>query len=92
MKRVQLRITGVVQGVAFRMYTEQTAISLGLTGWVRNRFDGSVEAVAEGTEEKLRDFIEWCHKGPPAARVASVEKNYSEATGEFAGFSILPTA
>jgi acylphosphatase len=71
--RKRLRITGRVQGVAFRASTVTTARVLGLAGWVANRADGSVEAVAEGNETGMATFIRWCHHGPPAARVDHVE-------------------
>jgi acylphosphatase len=71
--RKRLRITGRVQGVAFRASTVTTARVLGLAGWVANRADGSVEAVAEGNEAGMATFIRWCHHGPPAARVDYVE-------------------
>jgi acylphosphatase len=70
--RKRLRITGRVQGVAFRASTVTTARVLGLAGWVANRADGSVEAVAEGNEAEITAFIRWCHHGPPAARVDHV--------------------
>lgn len=87
-KRVRLVVTGKVQGVAFRAHTRETARSLGLTGWVKNLDDGSVETVAEGGEKALEDFIAWCRKGPRSARVADVAIEWSSATGEFAGFDI----
>ena len=68
---IQLLITGVVQGVGYRMWTEQTAKSLGLRGWVRNLFDGRVEIHAEGDSEALNELEKACHKGP----------NYAEVTG-----------
>ena len=71
--RKRLRITGRVQGVAFRASTIMAAQSLGLAGWVANRADGSVETVAEGDEAGIAEFIRWCHQGPPAARVDHVE-------------------
>jgi len=71
--RKRLRITGRVQGVAFRASTVVAARALGLAGWVANRADGSVEAVAEGDEGEVAAFIRWCHQGPPAARVDHVE-------------------
>ncbi len=87
-KRVHLLISGRVQGVYYRATAREVARRLGLTGWVRNMPDGRVEAVAEGEEEKLREFIHWCNQGPPAARVEAVAENWSEATGEFREFSI----
>ena len=71
--RKRLRITGRVQGVAFRASTITAARALGLAGWVANRTDGSVETVAEGNEAEVAAFIHWCHYGPPAARVDHVE-------------------
>jgi acylphosphatase len=71
--RKRLRITGRVQGVAFRASAVTTAQALGLAGWVANRADGSVETVAEGDEAGIAVFIRWCHQGPPAARVDHVE-------------------
>jgi len=71
--RKRLRITGCVQGVAFRASTITAARALGLAGWVANRADGSVEAVAEGDEAGIAALIRWCHHGPPAARVDHVE-------------------
>jgi acylphosphatase len=71
--RKRLRLTGRVQGVAFRASTVTTARALSLAGWVANRADGSVEAVAEGDEAGIAAFIRWCHQGPPAARVDHVE-------------------
>jgi acylphosphatase len=87
-QRVHCRITGRVQGVCYRLYAREEAARRGLTGWVRNRSDGSVEAVAEGDEQGLEDFVRWCREGPPAARVADVVAEYSEAAGEFRGFLI----
>jgi acylphosphatase len=71
--RKRLRITGRVQGVAFRASTVATARALSLSGWVANRADGSVEAVAEGDDAAVAALIHWCHQGPPAARVDHVE-------------------
>ena len=71
--RKRLRITGRVQGVAFRASTVAAARGLGLSGWVANRADGSVEAVAEGDDAAVITLVRWCHHGPPAARVDHVE-------------------
>jgi acylphosphatase len=71
--RKRLHITGRVQGVAFRASTVATARALGLRGWVANRADGSVEAVAEGDDTAVVALVRWCHHGPPAARVDRVE-------------------
>ena len=71
--RKRIRVEGGVQGVAFRAVTTATARELGLCGWVANRDDGSVEVVAEGDEGAVAALIQWCHQGPPAARVTRVE-------------------
>lgn len=85
-RRVRLQISGVVQGVSFRWSMEREARRLGVSGWVRNRRDGSVESVAEGDEAILKELIEWAHEGPPGARVTNVEAEWSDATGEFSRF------
>jgi acylphosphatase len=72
MKAVHARITGVVQGVGFRAWMEQTAERLGVRGWVRNRRDGSVEAVIAGDTSKVDEMLTMCWQGPPSARVEGV--------------------
>jgi len=69
---VQARITGKVQGVWYRAWTEDEAKKRGLKGWVRNRRDGSVEALFVGPEGKVDDMIKACHQGPAAAHVVGV--------------------
>jgi acylphosphatase len=72
-RSVRLRITGRVQGVGYRAWTVQTATRLNLRGWVRNRLDGSVEAVAIGDDDAVAALIEACRRGgPAAARVAEI--------------------
>lgn len=90
MKTVRLVIRGRVQGVAYRASMAREADSLGVTGWVRNRHDGSVEAVASGPEAAVDALIEWAQRGPPAARVARID--VEAAAGEFVGFEQRPTA
>lgn len=68
-----LRIHGRVQGVSYRYWTIQTATSLELTGWVRNRNNGTVEALVMGEESKLQKLIQACHDGPPMARVDKID-------------------
>jgi acylphosphatase len=92
MRRASLRIRGKVQGVFFRESSRVEATRLGLTGWVRNREDGSVEAVAEGESAALEEFIRWCHRGPQAARVTDVEHALAEPTGEFRTFTVERTS
>src|SRR5688572_29109907 len=72
-KAVQLKITGIVQGVFFRQSTVEKARELDIKGWVRNCEDGSVELHAEGDETLLNVFIQWCHRGPNKAIVKNVE-------------------
>ncbi len=88
MVRAHLRIYGLVQGVFFRSTMKQVAYRLGVTGWVRNLPDGSVEAVIEGPEDKVRKIIEWAHRGPPLARVERVEVTWEQYKGEFRDFRI----
>ncbi len=87
-RRARFIVSGMVQGVCFRMYTCDEALRLGLTGWVRNRSDGTVEVLAEGRGDSLKQLHEWCQTGPPMAHVTGVEATYAEATGEFASFRI----
>ena len=87
--RVHLTIEGRVQGVWFRDSTRKEALSLGLSGWVKNRRDGGVEVIAEGSEDKIKALVAWCHHGPPAARVSRVYKTLEEWLGEFPSFDIL---
>jgi len=93
-RRVQIR--GRVQGVGFRAFVEYTARDHGLTGWVRNRRDGSVEAVFAGPSDAVAAMIEACRQGPPGARVNGLEEGEAgpdelgrRYPGE--GFSMLPT-
>ena len=67
-------IRGRVQGVGFRAWAEITALELGIEGWVRNRRDGSVEAVLAGSEEAVLTMVESCHDGPPGAKVSAVDQ------------------
>jgi acylphosphatase len=72
-KSVQITISGRVQNVGFRFHTQDEALKLGITGFVMNRPDGAVYIEAEGINEKLDQFILWCHKGPNWARVHKVK-------------------
>jgi len=86
--RAHLFIQGRVQGVSFRYYTMQEARSLGLTGWVRNLWDGRVEVLLDGDEGAVRQMIEWCQNGPPPAVVENVEITWEEHTVEFNNFRV----
>ena len=88
LRRLHAIVYGRVQGVNFRSATQQTAAQLGLTGFVLNRPDGTVEAVAEGAPHALQAFERFLHRGPRAAEVERVELHYSAATGEFRSFNI----
>ncbi len=88
MKSVHLIISGRVQGVYFRAYTQKQALKLGINGYVRNKSDGSVEVVACAEEHSLNAFIKWCHKGPIMAKVNHVEINPSLHTEAFSQFEI----
>ena len=88
MHRVHVKIHGRVQGVYYRASTVQQARNLGLTGWVMNCPDGSVEAVAEGAQQKLEELIAWCRQGPTGARVHSVDVRWETAQNNFYGFSV----
>lgn len=86
--RVELNIQGRVQGVFYRQSTMETALRLGLTGWMRNCSDGSVTAVFEGEREAVDAAIVWCRQGPPAASVTDIEVNWLDFVGEFETFRI----
>jgi len=75
-------VTGRVQGVGFRVYTVDEAEVRGVAGWVRNTPDGRVEAVFEGERAAVEAMVEWCRKGPRAARVGSVDVTWEEPIGE----------
>ena len=82
-------VRGRVQGVGFREYLRREAERLGVTGWVRNRHDGTVEAMVHGRPDDVAQVLDWMRRGPPAARVTDVQ--VSEAVGEFETFELLPT-
>lgn len=88
MKRVRIIISGQVQGVFFRQHTKDIARKLGLKGYVKNLADGGVEVVAEGQEEKLRELVGFCKRGPNAAKVEGIKVSYENAKNEFRGFEI----
>lgn len=85
---LQIRVTGKVQGVFYRQSAKEKALSLEVTGHVRNCPDGSVEIIVSGTKEQLDELLKWCRQGPPRARVSHVEATEISA-GLFDGFSII---
>lgn len=86
--RAHLRIYGKVQGVFFRANTRDRCRERGLTGWVENLRDGSVEAIVEGPPEAVEEVAEWARSGPPRARVEELNVDWEEPTGEFDRFVI----
>ncbi len=86
--RVHLRIHGRVQGVFFRASTMDKAKELGLTGWVRNNPDGSVEVIAEGSRERVETLVAWSHEGPRHAVVNRVEIEWEPYADEYKEFTI----
>ena len=91
---LHLSIAGRVQGVGYRESLRAEALSQGVSGWVRNRRDGSVEAVVQGSADAVNALIAWARQGPPAARVTQLDAR--PASGEFdrpyVGFERLPSA
>ena len=86
--RAHAIISGRVQGVCYRMETMRAAERIGVSGWVKNRRDGTVEAVFEGRKEKLEAILDWCRKGPDLARVTDVNVRWEDYRDEFKGFVI----
>jgi acylphosphatase len=86
--RAQVIIEGMVQGVFFRAATREEAIRTGVGGWVRNLSDGTVQALFEGEKKKVEAIIAWCHKGPPGARVSTVQIFWEPYQEEFKYFEI----
>ena len=88
MRRVCIVVHGSVQGVLFRANAKRIALSLGLKGYAKNMPDGSVEVVAEGIEDKLKELIEFCKKGPEMAEVKKLDVKFEKAGNEFDGFEV----
>ncbi len=87
-KRAHVFISGRVQGVFFRNFTEQSAVERGVSGWVRNLADGRVEAVLEGDERSVNRVLEALRTGPPHSKVDSLDVQTEKYTGELRGFEI----
>lgn len=90
MRTVRVSIEGRVQGVGYRAWVADTAIAMGLTGWVRNRRDGSVEAVFRGADADVARMLRACEEGPPAARVERVVAHDHEE-GQLSAFKVRAT-
>ncbi|AWR94976.1 acylphosphatase [Acidianus brierleyi] len=86
LKRMYVRIFGIVQGVGFRRYIQINAIRLGIKGYAKNLPDGSVEVVAEGYDESLNKLLDIIRKGPPLSKVENIEYKLEEYKGEFSSF------
>ena len=88
MGRLRVRVNGRVQGVGFRFATYREAEVLELAGWVRNLYDGRVEAEFEGPRVRLEEMLDWCRKGPPFARVDQVEVEWLENEAGYTDFRV----
>lgn len=88
----QLRIVGEVQGVGFREALRHEAERLGVAGWVRNRRDGTVEAMVQGPAGPVEELIAWARRGPPASRVDGVDVEPVASPARFSAFERWPTA
>jgi acylphosphatase len=86
--RAHVIISGRVQGVFFRMETKRAADSCEVLGWVRNRRDGTVEAIFEGNEENVNSILEWCKGGPRLADVKKVDVELEDYTGDYYEFEL----
>jgi acylphosphatase len=87
--RAHVVVSGDVQGVFFRQETKRQAEAHGVSGWVRNRDDGAVEAVFEGEKQDVKALVEFCKHGPSGAMVTNVDLKWENFTGEFNDFKIL---
>lgn len=88
MQRAHIIVHGLVQGVFFRHNTKRKALSLGLKGYAKNMPDGTVEVFAEGPEDKIKELIGFCKKGPEAAEVSRVDVKFGKARDEFESFDV----
>ncbi|MFH0888850.1 MAG: acylphosphatase [Planctomycetota bacterium] len=86
--RAHIWISGRVQGVFFRAYTQEKAQTLNLNGWVKNLHTGQVEAVFEGEKDIVEEMIQWCHHGPPSAAVTKVDIQWDKPANDLEGFDI----
>jgi acylphosphatase len=88
----RLVVRGRVQGVGFRYAMVDAAREEGVAGWVRNRMDGSVEALVQGDAPQVERIIDWCRRGPPAARIAGVDVTDADVDSRLVDFALRPTA
>lgn len=88
-----IRVSGRVQGVGYRAALLDEAARLGVTGWVRNRADGSVEALVQGSGESLKRLIDWARRGPPGARVTRLDEHppAAELDRPYSAFELWPS-
>lgn len=91
-ERLHAIVEGRVQGVGFRFFVRENAAALGLTGWVRNRWDDTVELTAEGSRDQLERLLSFVHRGPRAAFVTEVKTDWQPGNNEFKDFRVYPTA
>ncbi len=87
--RARVVIDGRVQGVAYRFETQYAAERIGVNGWVRNRPDGTVQALFEGERARVEEMIAWCRRGPALARVTAVDVSWEDYCGDLSDFRIL---
>ena len=90
--RLHATVEGRVQGVGFRAFVEQSAEALEIKGWVRNRWDGSVEVTAEGVLSKLNQLLNALYRGPRGSYVTGVNTEWQSASGEFKSFQVRMTS
>jgi acylphosphatase len=88
----RLAVAGRVQGVGFRYSMREQAARLGVRGWVRNRRDGSVEALVQGEAHSVEALVAWARRGPPGAQVTSLRCDPAQGESAGAGFELRPTA
>jgi len=86
--RAHLVVRGRVQGVCFRAETQRAARTFGVSGWVRNKRDGTVEAIVEGAKKDVISLINWCNTGPPISRVEKVDVSWQDFNDEFSEFGV----
>ncbi len=86
--RLHIIVYGIVQGVGYRYSTYRKALQLGIKGWVRNKSDGSVEAIFEGPRDKLEEMLSWCQKGPSGAIVSDICFSWEDGPPQYGNFEI----